>query len=195
MASDDLADLKPEHLEFAELYVGGPEHLAGNATRCYQHVYGCSDSAAESGGHRLLRHDGVRARVRELREEAAEAAKDRLRKWWELAPEAQATLLKAARGEYAADDDNGRVRIQAAQRILDRAMGTPREMHRLEVEHSGITVRVAGAPHAPQEEDGGGRRVIEARSSPDGGDGRDGGEEEAPGPYAGLLEEVESAGL
>lgn len=188
MAPDDLADLKPEHAEFAELYAAGPEELAGNAKACYKRVYGCSDSAAESGGSRLLRHEGVRARVRALREEAAEAAKARLREWWELAPEAQETLLAAARGEFVGDDDNGRVRVQAAQRILDRAMGTPREMHRLEVEHSGITVEVAGAPHPPQEEY---EEAVEVEAV----EAADDGQEESDGPYAGLLEEVETAGL
>lgn len=68
--------LNPRQEEFARLYYAGPDEVRGNATRCYQEAYPDSSyEAAASNAYRLLRHDGVRARIRELREEAAEEAK------------------------------------------------------------------------------------------------------------------------
>lgn len=185
MPTDSSDLMKQEHEEFALLYTAGPEEVRGNATEAYLEVYGCTRRAAESGGSRLLKRERVRARIRELRREAAEAAKDTLREWWELVPEAQETILEAARGAYTSDDDGGRVRLQAAREILDRAMGSPKQMHELDISAEQLVVRVAGAPHQPQEEYDP-ERAVEVQSEE---------VEEEDDPYAGLLEAAEASGL
>lgn len=154
--------LKPQHEEFARLYYAGPEGLRRNATRCYlavyyagdAHSYGTGDpeyKSAASNAYRLLKRDGVRTRMRELREEASEAAKARAHSWWELYPEAQEVLRQALRGDWPEemDSQDKRSAVEAAVEVVDRAEGPAAFLH--EHRHRGeFTVVVAGPPHPPQ---------------------------------------------
>lgn len=124
----------------------------GNATAAYQAVYDCKRGSAQSGGHRLMTTEAVRARVRELREELAEQAMDRAKDWRQEVPRMQQVIIDVAAGKYAHEDDNGRARLQAAIHWLDRHYGTVREMHELQVQGQAIIARVAGPPHSPPEE-------------------------------------------
>lgn len=176
----------------------------GRPTEAYQAVYECKRGSAQSGAHRLMKREEVRTRIREIRDDLAEQAKARALDWWERVPKAQQTLLDAMDGRYAGDDDSGRARIQAAIQWLDRALGTPRDMHGRQLEGAPIQVFVAGPAHGSDqvevEGDGNGRRSIEARSrelpAGDGpeepAEGVEGEEsaEEAPGPpnpFAGVF--------
>lgn len=149
---DKRKKLTPNQKRFAELYVGGPDDVAGNATEAYHQAYpDCSRESAASGAWRLLENPKVQARIRHLRSEAAKKAKLRARKWWELVPDAQATVQRIAEGAFH-DPDAARVQLQAAKEVLDRALGSVRQMHQVEHKHSDVVVRVAGAAHAPQVE-------------------------------------------
>lgn len=85
--------------------------------------------------------------MRELRNEAAEAAKARLKSWWELAPGAQDTLERAANGELPSDwsDEQIRSAVKASVHIMDRCLGTVKQMHEHHVAQQAIVVHVAGA--------------------------------------------------
>ncbi len=135
------------------LYVAGPDGTRGNGTRAYLEAYpGCgSEGAAAVGASRLLKRAKIRARMKELREQASAEARARLRDWWELAPDAQETLRKAAAGELRFPEA-GRVEpemlrsaVRSATEILDRALGTTKQMHEHRVQ-GGIIVAVAGPP-------------------------------------------------
>lgn len=160
--------LSPQQARFAELYIAGPDDLRGNATRCYQVAYPTChsiDSAAQSGS-RLLRHAKVRAYMGQLREIAAAECTAKLRNWMELAPEAQDTLRKVAAGELRFPEA-GRVEaelvrsaVRSATEILDRALGTTKQMHEHRVQ-GGIVVAVAGPPQvAPELESGSGPGLL-----------------------------------
>jgi hypothetical protein len=86
--------------------------------------------------------------VVELRTEAAEAVRDRLRSWWELAPAAQATLERAAAGILGSSgigwsDERIRSAVKAATYIIDRCEGRPELRGSLSVT-GGFSVLVAG---------------------------------------------------
>ena len=143
----------PSEEQFAVLYVAGPDGLRGNGTGAYLETHpDCrSRQAAGVGATRLLKRDRVRARMKELRDEAAAAARACLRNWMELAPDAQDTLRKAAAGELRFPEA-GRVEpelirsaVKSAIEILDRALGTTKHMHEHKL-HGGIVVAVAGPP-------------------------------------------------
>lgn len=150
MQTNERCSQKEER--FAVLYAGGPEDTRGNGTRAYLRAYpSCnSEHAAAVSASRLLKRARVRARVRELREEAAEAAKSRLRSWWELAPEAQRTLELASRGQLRFPDSSPKVEpelirsaVRSAIEILDRAMGTVKQMHEHRLTGQAIIVGIA----------------------------------------------------
>ena len=158
--------------QFAVLYVGGPDDVRGNGTRTYLETHpNCnSEHAAAVGACRLLSRARVRARVRELRDEAAESAKVRLRSWWELAPDAQRTLELAARGELRFPDADPKLEpelirsaVRASVELLDRAMGTVKHMHEHQVAGPGIVVHVAGPGEWLELDDRG--RVVEVESA------------------------------
>ena len=147
----------PHEERFAVIYTAGPDGIRGNGTRAYLEAYpSCrSEQAAAVGASRLLRRDKVRARMAELRSEASAEARARLRDWWELAPEAQETLRKAAAGELRFPDADQRLEpelirsaVRAAGHILDRALGTVKQMHDHRVQ-GGIIVAVAGPSQMP----------------------------------------------
>ena len=151
----------PSEERFTVLYVAGPDGLRGNGTRCYleTHPDCCSRQAAGVGATRLLKRDRVRARMRELRDEAAAAARARLRNWMELAPDAQETLRAAAAGDLVFDQADSKLRpelirsaVKSAIEILDRALGTTKQMHEHKVQ-GGIIVAVAGPPQVTQQGD------------------------------------------
>ena len=151
----------PSEEQFAALYVAGPEGIRANGTRAYLEAYpSCSSvQAAGVGATRLLKRDRVRARMRELRDQAALEARARLRNWMELAPQAQDTLRAAAAGELVFDNADPKLRpelirsaVKSAIEILDRALGTTKQMHEHRVQ-GGIVVAVAGPPQVTQQGD------------------------------------------
>ncbi len=149
--------LSSQQARFAKLYVAGPDDMRGNGTRAYLAAYPTchSENAAKTSASRLLRCDNVRVRLRELREIAAAECTARLRNWMELAPYAQETLRAAAAGELVFDQADPklapellRLAVRSASEILDRALGTVKQMHENKV-HGGIIVAVAGPSQMP----------------------------------------------
>ena len=149
----------PHEDRFVELYVAGPDGLRGNGTRAYLEAYpSChSEQAAAVGACRLLKRANVRTRMNELREQASADARARLRDWWELAPAAQETIRLTAAGLFdpMPDAPHGvraeaiRSGVRSAQEVLNRAEGTPQQLHELRIE-AGITVAIAGPGDAGQ---------------------------------------------
>ena len=90
--------------------------------------------------------------MRELRAEAERASKDKLRSWMSLAPDAQRTLHLAAQGKLTFEgvtDPRERAEVlrsavRASQEILDRALGTTKQMHEHQVTGQAVVVHVAG---------------------------------------------------
>lgn len=159
----------PENLtvgeeEFCRLYVHGDadaDHtLVGNASRSYHEAYDCTLSTARSAAYRLLRRDRVRARIKELREEARSVLDEVMPDWKDEVRSAMRTLRWARTGKwpdrFEDDDQAKRSAVEAAKHTLDRALGSPKQMHELDVNRRSIVVQVAGPPHEPQEEDAGG---------------------------------------
>lgn len=153
--------LSPQQARFAELYIAGPDDLRGNGTRCYQVAYPTAHSkrAACESASRLLRRPQVRAYIAQLREMVAAECTAKLRNWMELAPDAQETLRKAGAG-LLRFPEAGRVEpelirsaVRAASEILDRALGTTKQMHEHRVQ-GGIVVAVAGPPQVAPADDG-----------------------------------------
>ncbi len=103
----------------------------------------------------------------QLREIAAAECTAKLRNWMELAPDAQETLRAAAAGELVFDQADPKLwpemlrsAVRAATEILDRALGTTKQMHEHKL-HGGIVVRVAGPPQvAPELENGSGPGLL-----------------------------------
>ena len=93
----------------------------------------------------------IRGDVEWLREAAAAECTARLRNWMELAPDAQETLRKAADGRlrFNASDrvepELLRSAVRAATEVLDRALGTTKQMHEHRLQ-GGIVIAVAGPP-------------------------------------------------
>ncbi len=153
--------IPPAQAHFAELYVAGEEGIRGNATAAYLAAYPSCPSRASAAvcGCRLLKLKGVRAYMAALREAAADSASARLRNWMELAPDAQETLRQAAGGELALQFADAHPRLQpelirsavkAATEILDRALGTTKQMHEHRLQ-GGIVIAVAGPPQIAPE--------------------------------------------
>lgn len=137
------------------MYVAGPDDVRGNGTQSY--LAACSgspaDNTAASEACGLLKRPKVRARMREIREEGNRGALARLRSWLEMAPAAQTTLEAIAAGTFDFPKDPDAVRSEkirsarsAAEHILDRALGTVRQMHEHQIT-GGIIVGVAGPAH------------------------------------------------
>ena len=88
----------------------------------------------------------------QLREIAAAECTARLRNWMELAPQAQECLRDAITGRLAFPEADPKVEpekirsaVRAAIEVLDRALGTTKQMHEHRV-GGGIIVAVAGPP-------------------------------------------------
>jgi hypothetical protein len=103
----------------------------------------------------------------QLREIAAAECTARLRNWMELAPDAQETLRAASAGELVFDKADSKLRpelirsaVKSAIEILDRALGTTKQMHEHRIQ-GGIVVAVAGPPQvAPELENGSGPGLL-----------------------------------
>lgn len=170
----------PRHEKFVQLYYAGPDNLRGNGTRCYQECYpNAQYNTAAQAASRLLKQEKIRARIDEIRDEAAEAARARARDWWELYPKAQQTLLRAATGDWPddMDDQDKRSAVEAAQEIVNRCEGTPQQVHEHRLSGSAGLVVVAGPDHrqvegegrqGPDRRLGTGPRIVEAGEEPDG---------------------------
>lgn len=170
----------PRHEKFANLYYAGPDHIRGNATAAYAEAYDREkDHTAAVEGSRLLKRPDVRARMEEIKDEAAEEARARARTWWELYPKAQQTLLRAAEGDWPDDmeDQDKRSAVEAAKEIVNRCEGTPQQVHEHKLSGQAGLVVVAGPDHRQAEGGQGGRsdprlrsgpRIIEAGEEPDG---------------------------
>ena len=157
-----MRPLSPRQARFAELYVAGPDDLRGRQARCYRVAYpACSnDNSAGASASTLLRRPNVRAYMAELREAAGAECTARLRSWMELAPDAQETLRAAAAGELVFDQEDPKLRpellrsaVKSAIEILDRALGTTKQMHEHKIQ-GGIIVAVAGPPQVAPAADG-----------------------------------------
>lgn len=145
--------LSPQAERFVILYMAGPDDMRGNGTRCYLEAYPntTSEKVAGSLASRLLKRDSVRTRMRQLRDEAEESARNRLRSWMELAPKAQDVLEQAMDGSLSGSDEQIRSAVNAAKETLDRALGSVKHMH--DTESGGPVVNVfvaAGIPHDQQ---------------------------------------------
>lgn len=167
----EATDLTPQQEAFCRLYYAGPEEVRGNATRAYLQAYRGNheryDStdrtykSAASSASTLLKREKVRARIDELRREAAETARTRARSWWELYPDAQRVLIAAMTGRWdrldAAkshvwDDEAKRSAVAAAREVVERCEGTAKQVH--EFRHRGaVRFVVAGPSHTGVERD------------------------------------------
>ncbi len=154
--------MSPRQARFAELYVAGPDDLRGRQARCYRVAYpACSnDNSAGASASTLLRRPNVRAYRAELREAAGAECTARLRNWMELAPDAQDTLRAATAGELVFDNADPKLRpelirsaVKSAIEILDRALGTTKQMHEHRVQ-GGIVVAIAGPPQVAPADNG-----------------------------------------
>lgn len=136
--------LTPQAEQFIILYVAGPDDVRGNGTRSYLKAYPntTNEKVAGASASRLLKRESVRARIKELRDDAEEESRARLRSWMALAPEAQGVLEQAMRGEWPKgwSDEAIRSALKAAQETLDRALGNVKQMH--SEQGSGQTVNV-----------------------------------------------------
>ena len=157
-----MRPLSPRQARFAELYVAGPDDLRGRQARCYRVAYpACSnDNSAGASASTLLRRPNVRAYMAELREAAGAECTARLRNWMELAPEAQQCLRDAITGRLAfpeadpkVEPEKIRTAVRAAIEVLDRALGTTKQMHDHRVS-GGIIVAIAGPPQVAPDDDG-----------------------------------------
>lgn len=156
----ETIDLTPRQEEFARLYYAGPDELRGNGTRCYLEAYETNnEQTAATEASRLLKRPKVRARIAELRSQAAEAAKNRARDWWELYPKAQRTLEKAAAGDLPGDDQDKRSAVEAAKEIVARCLGSVKIQHEHSLSGQAIVAHVAGEPAEPIEAGEEGREV------------------------------------
>ncbi len=153
--------LSPQQARFAELYVAGPADIRSNGTAAYLAAYSTCQSrqAAAECASRLLRHAKIRAYMAQLRETVAAECTARLRNWMELAPDAQETLRAASAGELVFHQADPKLRpellrsaVKSAIEILDRALGTTKQMHEHRVQ-GGIVVAVAGPPQVTQQGD------------------------------------------
>jgi hypothetical protein len=140
--------LSPQQEAFVIAYVAGPDEMRGNGTRAYLHAYPeqTNERNAGSSASRLLKRDSIRARIREIRDEAEEDARARLRSWLAMAPKAQEVLDQAMRGELEGSDEQIRSAVKAAQEVLNRALGDIRQMHTVEGQGQTLNVYVAVAP-------------------------------------------------
>ncbi len=77
--------------------------------------------------------------------------------WRDEVASAMRTLRWARTGRwpdrFEDDDQAKRSAVEAAKHTLDRALGSPKQMHELDVNQRSLVVQVAGQPHASQVED------------------------------------------
>ena len=158
--SNTMPDLTERQKRFALLYVAGDPPYFGNGVRCYMKAWydvedePCTTPRYKHAGvqaGRVLRKPGVRVYMREARAEAERAHRERLLSWHSLAPGAQETLEAARRGELRPNSGDSKLdaeiirsQVRASQEILDRALGTTKQMHEHQVVGQAVMVHVAG---------------------------------------------------
>lgn len=163
-------ELNPRQEAFCRKYYAGSDEVRGNGTEAYLAAYDTDNrNAAAVGASRLLKRDKIRARIREIREEAAEDAKLRVSKWWEDVPQARQTLRWALTGnwpeEFEDDDQAKRSAVEAAQTVIERAYGSVQLQHEHRISGQAIVAVTAGPDQTPRmrnpsEENGGGGREL-----------------------------------
>lgn len=115
----DERELNPRQIAFALEYVSG-EH-SGNATACYQKVYGVtSENTASSNGSRLLANAKVKELIARIHQEAIQGSVNQLMSWADLLPSAQAVILATLQGRL-----RNRLSYEAAVYLCNRVMGAP----------------------------------------------------------------------
>lgn len=195
--------LNPNEERFCRLYVhGDPDAertIVGNASRAYYRAHDCKLTTARSAAYRLLKRERVRRRIAELREEARTVLEEVMPDWRDEVASAMRTLRWARSGKwpdrFAGDDQAKRSAVKAAEQTLDRALGSVKQMHEVNVNQRSIVVQVAGPAHQPQEEEEPeeGRQLDGGRAQLRSGDGEEEGT--ASDPYEELLgEEVRYTG-
>lgn len=200
-------DMTPEQEQFCRYYVhGDPDAertIQGNASRSYYRAYDCKLTTARSAAFRLLKRERVRTRIAELREEARSVLDEVMPDWRDEVASAMRTLRWARTGKwpdrFAGDDQAKRSAVKAAEQTLDRALGSVKQMHEVNVNQRSILVQVAGPAHQPQEEDAKeGRQLDGGRASlqpADGAERSSGDGSSSSDPYEELLgEEVRYTG-
>lgn len=161
VAKSDTIELTPQQEAFCRHYYAGEEDVRGNGTRSYLKAYPTDNpKTANTESTRLLQRPDIRARMKELRAEAAEAAKNRARDWWELYPDAQDTLEAAANGEPPGETpQDKRSAVEAAKEIISRCLGSVKIQHEHSLQGQAIVAHVAGEPAEERDEDGEGREI------------------------------------
>ena len=124
-------ELNTRQKRFLEEYHSGPHQ--GNGTEAYRAAYEVvgkelSDATCGSCASTLLRDSRMIAYLRTLREEQTAKLQDKLRRWEDLAPAAQAVVVETMHGT-----SRSRMRYEAALVILDRALGRVANRTELEV--------------------------------------------------------------
>ncbi len=119
---------------------------SGNATEAYKLAYSVvgkelSVNTCGSCGSALRNDPRIQAYLRELTEAQAAKLQDKLKRWEDLAPEAQAVLVECMRGTC-----RSRMRFEAALICLDRALG--KVVNRTELEVSLDADQVLTALHS-----------------------------------------------
>ncbi len=114
------------------------------------------DGLEVAGVHELPDQDGQALASSSRRDSSP--ARARLRDWMSLAPEAEETLRAAAGGELRFQSVGARERpemlrsaVKSAIEVLDRALGTTKQMHEHKAQ-GGIIVAVAGPSQMPTTE-------------------------------------------
>ena len=132
-------ELNTKQKRFCQEYLYG-EHQE-NATKCYQLAYDVvgkelSDGSAGSCASALLRQPSILAHLKAEREKQTAKLQDKLRRWEDLAPAAQAVVVETMHGT-----SRSRMRYEAALVILDRALGRVANRTELEVylDSDGVT--------------------------------------------------------
>ena len=141
--------------------------MRGNAQACYLEAFpNCtSERAAAVSGSRLVHRPRVLARIAQLRETAAAEAVKKLREWHELAVEAQETIRLASTGKLPKEWTAQQIRsaIDASLHILDRAIGSVKQMHEVDAKSGAVLVFALGGGVAAPEPAG---REIETEPLP-----------------------------
>ena len=120
----------------------------GNATRSYMIAYANpNEGTASTGADALLKDPVVQAFLGALRQQALDRVSLRLQPWGDLVEEAQATVLAVMRGYL-----RSRLMLDAANSVLDRALGRPPQRLEHELVRDEARVRRALAAHAKRTE-------------------------------------------
>jgi hypothetical protein len=117
----DRSRLTTRQQAFIRHYLAGADGVRGNAKKAAI-AAGFARRSAEVTGSRMLRKAKVAAAIKSLQEKADASVVRRLRDWQELAVGAQETMEQVRAGKIK---KGAVVRLMAADKILDRALGKP----------------------------------------------------------------------